>query len=34
MAEDYVSLYRRVIADRELEQDNLPKRERSDALVV
>jgi glycosyltransferase involved in cell wall biosynthesis len=34
MAEDYVSLYRRVIAGRELEHDNLTKRERSDALVV
>src|SRR5215813_13115921 len=27
MAEDYVSLYRRVIAERELEHDNFPKRE-------
>ena len=34
MAEDYVSLYRRVIAGREREHDNLTKGERSDALVV
>jgi hypothetical protein len=34
MAEDYVSLYRRVIADVEREHGNLTKCERSDALVV
>ena len=34
MAEDYVFLYRRVMAEREREHDNLITRERSDALVA